>query len=197
MRWMTIALLLVTLFGVSIAAADNFTELTNNSKKYYEQKRYYKAIEELEWAKKELNNLHFEKLKGYLPVNVTGYAHTDSGQDVVGIKGLERTYRQDDSGNDVTINIMSGSSAGGTAGLGAFMNFANWANTMDPQSSMVMVKGLKGSMRYDSDSQEATLTFSLPQNVVVTITSNGFPNGDEAKKFAELINFEGLQKEYE
>lgn len=198
MRYLSCLLMaaLLTTSVALVARADNVTDLMENSKKNYEQKRYFKAIEDLEWAIKELNNLHFQKLKTYLPSEVAGYTLSDSGGDVIGIRGLDRTYNQEGTGKSVSINLVSGSAASG-GGLGAFMSMASMATGMNPNSQMAMVKGRKGTLLVEPENESATLIFSLPNNVVITLESSGFTTGDEAKKFAELIDFDGLEKEFQ
>lgn len=194
-----ISLLLISCLVLpSLVWADTVTDLLKSAQTYYEQKKYFKAAEDLEWAKKEINNLHFQQLKTYLPASVEGYTVSDSGGDVIGIKGLDRVYTQTSSGNTVKINIVSGSGATGTGGLGAFMNMANWASSMNATgSSLVVVKGRKGNQMVDAENQEVNIMFSLNNNVAVTISSDGFASPDEAKKFAELIDFDKLEKEFQ
>jgi hypothetical protein len=197
-KFITLSMILFAMtFALTTVRADTVNDLLDSARKNYEAKHYYKAIEDLEWAKKEMTNLHLQRLKTYLPEKVAGYSFTDSGGDVIGFKGLEREYKQESSSNTVKINLITGSAAAGTAGLGALLNMANLAAGMNPNATMVQAKGRKGNLVYEQDSSEAVLSFSLPNNVSLMITTNGFTSGDEAKKFADLIDFDGLEKEFQ
>ncbi len=189
----------VLLFSEALLA-DTITEFLNNARKYYDEEKYAKALEELEWAKKELSNLHMKKMMTFLPENMEGYTQEDvSGGNVMGMQGLTREYTHNDTSNTVEIMIFSGSQAGGTSGLGALMGFAGLAASMDGSldSQVVTTKGNRGNLVYNGTNKETVLTYNLPSNVVITITTQGFESGDTAKSFAEKINFDGLKKEFE
>lgn len=202
MKFVSISLVLILLTGlVCVSFADNVTELITSTKTNYEKKKYYKALEDLRWAEKEISNLFIQSLKKYLPANVADYTNSDpTGGDMFSIQNIERNYsHQKDSMKTVKISILSGSSATGTSGMGAFLGgLANLAAmSSGGNSEMVVTQGQRGTLTFDPSAKNHKLVFSLDGKVSIIIETNNFDSGDEAKKFANMIDFDGLSGEFQ
>jgi hypothetical protein len=110
--------LLVTTALLCLASPNAFAEDINTIfKKVGElaaQENYPKAMEELSWANKELQKLHFAKLESMLPAEVAGFkGEKAEAQSAMGMTTIQKTYK---NGNEkIELNI-TGSALGGTGG---------------------------------------------------------------------------------
>lgn len=185
-------------FAENETGSANIDNLLNSAAQNYKAKKYAKALEDLDWAKREITNLHFQVLKGFLPKTIPGYEteEMDSGA-VFGIQNVSRKYNKGEQ--DIEISVSSGNLGEGGTGLGALMGMASAFQSMDAgtQSQMIVVKDRKGRFNLVESDKEGTLTFTLQNNVVLMVKTHGFPNSDEAKKTAELIDFDGIEKAYQ
>jgi len=192
--------LLLVLVIVSVAmpvCADTTTDLLDSAKSNYEANKYSKALDDLDWARKEIVKKQVETLKKYLPSNVQGFTQEDpSSASVMTMTSLNRRYSETSSGNSVEITVMT---AGADSGMGAFMGMAATFAGMGQaeNSSMIMSHGKRGTLIAEPTDNKFTATFSLAKSVVVTIESLGFGTDSEVKKFAELTDLAGLEKEFE
>ena len=83
---------------------------------------YPKAIEELGWAKKELEKKHLAKLQTMLPEQIAGYkGQKVKSSSAIGFTSVERDYKKGSERIKLTITggaIGAGAGAGGLAALG-------------------------------------------------------------------------------
>jgi len=113
---------LVCLTFSSQANAESIDELFENLKKYVDQGQYTNAMEELQWMQRELDKLHFEKVKAFFPGELVGYKGEDTNsQTVLGFTNLNRTYIGD--GSDIEVALTGGASVAG--GMAALLRMVN------------------------------------------------------------------------
>jgi hypothetical protein len=196
-KMMVVAMCAVVLVALSGSVrADNVTDLLQSAEQNYQSGKYAKALEDLEWAKKEISKRHLEELKKYLPANVEGYTQEDpSTGSMMAVNACSRTYTQVGTGNTIEVNIIS---AGAESGMGAFMGMAAAMGAMGGMGGeMILSHGKRGSLVVDAAGKSATATFTLARNVIVTIEGNGFTDGEEVKRFAQLIDLAALEQEFQ
>lgn len=180
------------------AFADTVEDLLQSAVTNYKNKDYAKALEDLNWAKKEITNKHMEVVKALLPESLPGYEtqHIDGGA-ALGFQNISRDYVNGDK--HVKISISSGDTSDTGAGLGALVNMAAAFQAMDgsTKSNLVIVQGHKGQFNLEPDSKHGTLTLSINSKAYVSIETWGFDNSDEAKKAAEKLDFDKIEKSFQ
>jgi hypothetical protein len=183
--------------GSGLVYADDVVDLIKSAEKNYNAKQYKKALEDLEWVRKEIAKLQLQEMKKLLPEEIDGMKGSDSdGGAVFGLHTVSREYRDNDGNRVVTINVMS--AAGGEAGgeLGAIMGMAAAFGTMDSsqESKMIIEKGYRGNFSLDTDTQEGTLVFSLSGGAMVQIETFGCKDESMAKKAASKLDLPKIEE---
>ncbi|MBN1355184.1 hypothetical protein JXA40_02825 [bacterium] len=196
--WVTfIMLVLPATLLCGPADADTVNDLLKSAGENYDAKKYMKALEDLDWAKQELSNMHLQIVKNLLPESISGYETRDiDGSAVFGMHNVSRQYNQGDQ--SIKITIAGGGSGQGGPGLSAIMGMASKFQAMDAgtQSNMILVNGRKGRFNLETATNSGTLTFELSNNVYVTVETEGFTDSSEAKKAAEKLDFEAIEKAF-
>ncbi len=198
-HWISKCLIMVAISSALsiVAHADNVEELLKSVSDNYKAKNYQKALEDLDWIKKEISGLQMEIIKTLLPQSIPGYETQEiDGGAAFGIQNVSRQYIKDEK--RIQISISGGQTSGTTAGLGALMGMAAAMGAMDAgvQSNMVIVQGRKGQFNLESEDQHGTLIFNLNNNAFVSIETWGFGTSDEAKAAAEKLDMDKIEKAY-
>jgi len=171
----------------SVAHAEDIQEVFKKVGEYVQQKNYPKAMEELQWAQRELEKLNQERLGEILPANVEGYAGGETQvQSVMGFSSVERVYTKGEQ--SITLSI-AGSSAGGDAmgGLAGIAKMGMMMGGSQPGREQFRIDGLTASL--DSSSGAPELTVFLEGGSMLQLKAS-----DEAIKGADLKKFaQGLK----
>lgn len=186
------------LFGWALSvSADNVQDLMKSAQDNYSAKKYAKALEDIDWAKQEITKLHLQAIKALLPQSITGYTSKDDSNDsALGIHEVSREFVKNTQRIKITV---LGGNFGQNAGIGAIMGMAAAMQAMggDAQSEMISVKGRKGRFNKDSsDDKHGTLTFALNNNITLMIETWEIQGSGEAKKAAELIDYDAIENAY-
>jgi hypothetical protein len=193
-----IALMLVTaIAGSSLVFADNVTEFLNSAEQNYKAQKYSRALRDLEWARKEIAALQLEEMKGFLPDSIDGMkGEGDDSTAIMGMHSVSKIYRDMDTGNNVKIEIMKGSSGDGGSGLGAIFGMAAAMGAMDSggQSKTIVQKGYRGTFTLNPDINEGKLMFNLEGGSMVSIETRGYPDETMAKKAAEKLDLVTIEE---
>jgi hypothetical protein len=99
-----------------------------------------------------------------------------------------RRYEATGSGESVELKVMSGDIGG--SGLGAMMKMAQMFGA--EQGELVRVKGYKCTVEWEPDADNGKLTAILDNDMQVTVEIYNGQKGN-LEKFAELVDFEGLE----
>jgi len=189
----------IALVGLIVFAttgyAEDPAELIQSGADFLSKGKYAKAVEDLQWAIREIRMLQAEELKGFLPKEVSGYdaydEETDAGAAaILNINLIEAGRRFEATGENeiVTLKIMAGE-MGGT-GLGAMMKMAQMYGGQSGE--LIRVNGHKGTVEWEDGSNGGKLTMVLDNDIQVTVEiSEG--NKDNLKTFAGLIDLDGLE----
>ncbi len=184
------------LFVFATAQADDVTTLLESAQDNYSAKRYSKALEDLDWARKEIVSLHLKGMKNLFPESIDGMkGMANEGGEVLGVRGISRVYSGTDGQHRVTISLMGGESASGGAGLGALMGMAAAFGAMEAGSNakLVIAKGYKGQFIQDPMNGMGTLTFTLSGGKALTIETMGYPDASMAEKVAKMLDIAKIE----
>jgi len=177
-------------------AADNVTELLKSASQNYEAKKYSKALEDMEWARREIANLQLQELKKLLPEELDGMKGQDGDAGaILGIHAVSREYYSEDGSKSVKITLASGKSSQGGAGLGAIMGMAAAFGAMDGnrQSKMIIEQGYKGQFSLDPNTTEGMLLFNLNGGSMINIETDGYPDEKMAEKAAKALDIAKIE----
>ena len=172
------AALIGVLFTVPIGAQE--MEGCDSFQRYVDGEDYPRALEELDWCRRSVENLHFDKIKEIVGRSVLGYEPNDvTVEAVLGFATVEADYT---NGSDRVGLSLTGGGAAAATGLGALAGLASAFGVRSNGTNQVRVAGLTGQMEEDED--EATLTLTLEGGMLLVLTG---PDADTVEAFAEEI----------
>jgi hypothetical protein len=174
--------------------------LLESAKAAYEAGKYKQAIEDVQWAIKEINKIRLAQLREHLPADVAGYEAEDTGgEDVaaatmLGLQVLEvgRQFTKDELSVEVKITI---GEVGGT-GFGAWAKFAQAFGATEGEK-LVRIQNRKCTVTFDSEEQTGTLKAALDDDLVVEVDCNGCTDAAVLEEFANKIDFDKLESSIE
>ncbi len=179
---------------VSTAQADDVTTLLQSAQDNYNAKRYSKALEDLDWARKEIVSQHLKGIKDLFPESIDGMqgVENESGE-VLGFRGISKTYT--DGQHTVNLNLMGGQSASGAQGLGALMGMAAAFGAMESgaNTKLVIAKGYKGQFVQEPMGDSGMLTFTLNGGKTLTIETIGYKDAAMAEKVAQMLDLAKIE----
>lgn len=195
MRVLLVSVLVSVFLVPSLTFAEDPGELIDSAKSFLSQGKYNKAIEDLQWAMREIRQLQTAEMKEYLPESVSGYTTEEMDDDAAAavmfnINFIEagRRFVANSGDESVEVKIMSGDIGG--SGLGAMMKMAQMYGA--EQGELVRVKGYKCTIEWEAEADNGKLTAILDNDMQVTVEIDGGERGN-LEKFAELVDFEGLE----
>jgi len=185
--------LLLTFFIALSLQAEELKDIFGRVDQMVAAKNYTKALDELTWAKKEIEKMHTAQLKTFFPDQLAGYAGDKfEANNVLGITNLERVYKKSGA-PDVTVSL-TGGSGGSQAGFGGLAAFGNLAAMMGNQ---------EGSDTFRIDGRTASLTLNPGSNGELTVFLNSGsilklemmqnPNGETLKSMAQGLKLGDLE----
>ncbi|MCU0612059.1 MAG: hypothetical protein MUE60_09760 [Candidatus Eisenbacteria bacterium] len=196
MRTAWACLCLVMVLFPALARGEDPATLIQSATEFLNQGKYSKAIEDLQWALREIRLLQTVELKKFLPQSVSGYTAEEVDADAaaaamfnINLVEAERKFQASSGDEYVDLKITSGDIGG--AGLGAMMKMSQMFG--EQQGELVRVKGRKCTLEWDADNSSGKLTCVLDNDIQVTVEVS---NGQKATpaKFMELVNLDGLEK---
>ncbi len=173
----------------SESSAEELDIIFKKVNEFVEKKNYPKAIEELNWAKKELEKLHNEKLKSFLPDELAGFSAGEvEAQTAFGFNTIERTYTG--LGNSFTLTLSGGASQNNPlGGLAALARMGQMLGASQPNVDTYRVEGKTVSLN-TSEGVEAII--SLDSGSILTLKSSSKSNAESIKKAVKELKLEEL-----
>jgi hypothetical protein len=113
-----LAIGVILLASANVSMAEDINAIFQKVNEYVSKENYSKALEELGWAKKELEKLHTAKLTKLLPDEIEGFKGEPSkSQSALGFNTIEKKYKN--GTKVISVSLTSGNSEmmGGLAGL--------------------------------------------------------------------------------
>lgn len=193
---MRTALGLITILLFSCPAlSEDINTIFQNVNKFVSEKNYSKALQELTWAKKEIEKLHSARIQEFFPATLGGMkGEPIEAGSALGIMNIERKYKSDT--DTITVSLTGGSSgeaASGFAGLAQLGAMAAAFGGMDPSNETFRVNGRTAVLRNPSNGGSAELTLTLQSGSLLKLTATSeSTKGDTLKKMLEEIKIEEL-----
>lgn len=177
-----------------LANAEDINTIFQNVNKFVTEKNYSKALQELTWAKKEIEKLHMTRLQEFLPAALAGYqgSPVEAGS-AIGIMNISKKYSS--GNNDVTLSLTGGSSGDAQAGFAGLAQLGAMAAAFGGATP--------GNETFRVAGRTATLTAQQGSNPEVTVilqsgamlkleAGNNTIDGATLKKMIEEIKIEDL-----
>ncbi len=158
------------------------------------EKNYSKAIEELGWARKELEKLNSQRLQTFFPEQLGDYKGGKiemSG--AMGFTNIERTYSN--AGSSVTVSL-TGQSGSGGAGLGNLAALGKMAAMFGQQAGQdtLRINGRTAMLNKMEGSSSADLTIFLDAGSVLKLEDQNNKDASTLRALAEKLDIDGLEK---
>ncbi len=174
----------------AVAFSEDLNEVFKKVTEYSQQRNYPKAMEELQWAQKELEKLHQQRLQELLPANIDGFKGEDAQfQSALGFTNIERQYVKGDQ--SIRLSISGSSGAGGMGGLADIAKMGMMMGGTQPGKEQFRLDGRTASL--DSSGGSPELTVFLDSGSILQLqTSDESIDGASLKKFAQGLKLGDL-----
>ncbi len=179
--------------SLPLAQAEEIDEIFKKVNKFISEKNYPKAIEELSWAKKEIEKLHNVRLKSFLPDELAGFkAGEINAQSALGFNTIERTYTG--AGNSFTLGLNGGTSSSSNNPFGNLAALAKMGQMMGAAQPGVDTFRVQGKTVTLDTSSGVEAIVSLDSGSVLTLKSQSKFNAEIIKKAINELKLEDLDK---
>ncbi len=191
MKHSIIAACVLSLFAAAVVHAEDLNEIFRRVNQFVVERNYARAMEEIDWAKKEIEKMHVAKIEEFFPESLSGFSggkfDTNS---VLGFTNIDRIYAQ--GKKKVKVSLTGGTGQGGAAlsGLAQLGKMAAMFGGRGSGGETLRVKG-RTAMTEDTGSVSA-LTVILDSGSMLRIDSSDGIKSEELKGMVEAIKVDEL-----
>jgi len=197
MRKLPIVFAVAFTFSCPLAlVADEVNQIFSKVNEYIAQKNYPKALEELQWAKQEIEKMNTGQLKSFFPDQLAGFTggklETNSA---LGFTAVERSYTKPGDAAKLKVSLTGGGGGAGAGALGGLAAFGKMAAMMGAQengSETVRISGRTAQMTTDDSRKSAELTVFLDSGSILKFEMDNSADSGTLRQLAEAININGL-----
>ena len=187
------SIVLSSLLAISFpifAHAEDIGEVFKKVQEYAQQKNYPKAMEELQWAQKELEKLHQQRLGELLPADVDGFKGSDTEvQSAMGFSNIERQYSKGDQ--SISLSISGANGADGMGGLAGLAKMGMMMGGAQAGKDQFRIDGRTASLDTTSGAPELTI-FLESGSILQLRAGDDTIKGPDLKKFAQGLKVADL-----
>ena len=179
-------LLFTVLIFTSNLKADELKSLLDKVNTYANEGNYSKALEELSWAKKELETKHNQKLVSFLPENLSGFSGDKAEiNSAMGFTNIGKNYSKD--GNRVRLELQGGGNGG--AGLGGLAALGQMAAMFGQQAGVenMRIKGRTANLTNEG----SELSLFLDGGSMLTFRKDS--GSADLKSMAEALDLDSIE----
>lgn len=175
--------------GSNVAFADDLKSMLAKVEQLSTEGNYAKALEELNWAKKDLEQNYLKKLTSYLPdtINEMTGAKPEFNS-AMGFTNVSRQYSQ--GGNSVKVEIQGGSAGGAQAGLGGLAALGQMAAMFGQQNGQATMRIDGRTANLNEDNGELTVFLEGGSMLNIHKTSGTV----DLKSIAEGLKLDDIEK---
>jgi hypothetical protein len=170
------------------AIADDLSSILEKVSAYAEEENYSKALEELSWAKRELDKKYNQKLSGFLPDTLSEFTGEKSEiNSAMGFTNISRNYSKD--GARVRIELQAGSGAGAGAGMGGLAALGQMAAMFgqQPGQESMRIKGRTANLMNEGKE----MTIFLDGGSMLSIKNE--TGSAELRPLAEALDLDAIE----
>lgn len=138
MKKIALTTLLLAL-GSNIANADDLKTMLTKVEQLSSEGNYSKALEELSWAKKDIEQNYLKKLTSFLPDEINGLTGAKPEfNSALGFTNVSRQYSKD--GTSVKVEIQGGTAGSPQAGMGGLAALGQMAAMFGQQNGQATMR---------------------------------------------------------
>ena len=181
-------------FNAFSANADELESSLNKVRTLVTEKNYSAALEELGWARKEIEKMNSGQLATFLPDDLNGFSGKKiSSNSVMGFTNIEREYSK--GAVTVKVSLTGGSVGGAGAGLGGLAAIGKMAamfggNT--PGQETIRVQGRTAML--ESENSIPNLTIFLDSGSILKLEMTSGKEISALKDMASALKLDDLEK---
>lgn len=177
------------------AAAEDINEIFKKVNEYVASKNFPKALEELNWAKKEIEKQNQDALRSFLPDQLAGFiGEKFEATNAFGISNIERSYKKDST--TVRISLTGGSGASGASPFGGIAALGSMAAMMGAQQGTghdtLRVAGRTATLDLEEGSDNGSLTVFLESGSILKLEMDSGASRTALTSVAEAIKLNDL-----
>lgn len=174
------------------ASAEDLNAIFKKVNEYVEQKNFPKALEELNWAEKEITKMNSRQIESFFPDQIEGFQGGKTEMNaVMGMTNVSRTYTS--GSRSIELSLVGGGAGGGLGGLAGLGRMAAMMGQGAGQDSF-RVQGQTASL--DTEEGQAELSVFLDSGSILKLDGSnlGSDGGATLKKFIEALKVSDLDK---
>jgi len=174
--------------------AEELKDIFGRVQQMVEAKNYTKALDELGWAKKEIEKLNTAQLKTFFPDTLNGYSGDKfEANSILGISNVERTYKKEGAG-EIKVSLTGGSGGAAQGGFGGLAALGGMAAMMGGQegSDTFRIDGRTATLSLPQGSSNGELTVFLNSGSILKVEMFQKANGDTLKAMAQALKLNDL-----
>lgn len=183
---------LALVLAPSSAFAEDINEIFKKVNSYIAEQNYPKALEELSWAKKEIEKMNSSRIGTLLPKDLNGFTGNEpTVQSALGFNNIERTYKSGE--RTIKVSITGGGADGGMGGLGGLAGLARMGMMMggnQPGTDTFRIEGRAANL--DSKTGAPELTIFLDSGAIVKLEGQNGVDGNTLKSFGEGLKISAI-----
>lgn len=180
-------LVIVVCFPLS-AQAESIEEIFAKVKDYSDKGNYPKAIEELAWAEKELQKLHFTKLQSFFPDALGSFEGKPAeSQAAFGMSSVEKDYQ--DGNKTLKLTLAGGAGGGQGNPLGGIAALARMGQMMGQQPGVetFRIDGRTANLKVNEKYKNAELTVFLEGGSILTAKLSRSAEGEVLREAVKKL----------
>ena len=174
----------VTISIVAAPAVAQDVDTCDTVTRYVNRGDYPKALEELTWCQRAIQELHYAKISELLEQEAGGFSPGEASYDAaMGLSAVTIEYARGDAYVKLIVTSGSGGASAASTGLGALAGLASAFGVSSSDTKQVRVAGLTGSLEQKGDDQ-VELILTMDGGVILTWEA---PDLDAIKAIADVI----------
>jgi hypothetical protein len=178
-----------------LSYAEDLKQIFDKVQQYYADKNYSKALEELAWARKEIETASSQALSSLFPAEVDGYKGGElESTNVLGFSNIERTYQKGES-NSIKVSLLGSSKGQPQNPLGGLAAMGQMAAMMGGQSGTDSFRMDGRTAMLEKRDSSAELTVFLDGGSMIKFEQNDSADSEALKKFANSFKIAEIEKQ--
>lgn len=175
----------------TVAHAEDINEIFKRVNEYVAKENYTKALEELSWAKKEIEKQNSSKIAKLLPEEISGFKGSEAKvTNALGMLNLEKTYKAE--GKEIQLSLTGGAGGAGDS-MGGLSGLARMGMMMDASqggSETFRIDGRTASLKTEGTRPE--LTIILESGSMLKLEARKGVDAAALKTFGETMKLAPL-----
>lgn len=164
--------------------AEELSQIFGRVNELVASKQYPKALEELQWARKEIEKLHNGSLTAFMPDQIAGFVGAKSEiTNVLGMTNIERSYTKGEATVKVAIQAASAAGAAGLGALGGLAAIGKMAAMFGGEQGQetVRIQGRTATVKEDE------ISIFLDSGAVLQVRNGGAASAADLKALVDAI----------